>query len=143
MLSAMLSNSDRDKYLIPKTSMIKKVTSEIASISDEETDLVIVYITSHGTPNKIHTKRGRATGYVRDSSLAKMFKSLRGLRTVFFVQACYSGSLIDKLEAPRRIIITAAAATRTSFGCGTEDRFTYFGSALAEVLSKGSSSVLP
>jgi hypothetical protein len=113
VLSAMLSNSDRDKYLIPKTSMIKKVTSEIASISDEETDLVIVYITSHGTPNKIHTKRARATGYVRDSSLARMFKSLRGLRTVFFVQACYSGSLIDKLEAPRRIIITAAAATRT------------------------------
>ena len=141
VLSAMLSNSARDQYLLPKTAMIRRVTKEIASVSNQEADLVIVYISSHGSRNTIATKRGQTTGFIWDSDLARMFKSLRGLRTVFFVQACYSGSLIDKLEDRRRIIITAAAANRQSFGCGTQDRFTYFGSALAEVLSSGSSSL--
>jgi Peptidase C13 family len=48
---------------------------------------------------------------------------------VIIVSACYSGSLIPALQAPRRIIIAAARADRSSFGCDASSRHTFFGSA--------------
>ena len=46
---------------------------------------------------------------------------------IVVVQACYSGSFVDNLAAPDRMVITAAAADRTSFGCATENFWTEFG----------------
>ncbi len=40
---------------------------------------------------------------------------------IVVVQACYSGSFVDNLAAPDRMVITAAAADRTSFGCASEN----------------------
>ena len=46
---------------------------------------------------------------------------------IVVVQACYSGSFVDNLAAPDRMIVTAAAADRTSFGCASENFWTEFG----------------
>jgi len=46
------------------------------------------------------------------------------------VSACYSGGFIDALKGPTTMVITAARADRTSFGCGSKSDITYFGRAL-------------
>ena len=61
--------------------------------------------------------------------LSRALAPLVGHRTVIVVSACYSGSLIRDLRAPDRIIITAARADRSSFGCGAASRHTFFGEA--------------
>jgi hypothetical protein len=61
--------------------------------------------------------------------LARRLEPLAGHRTVIVVSACYSGSLIHDLRAPERIIITAARADRSSFGCSPDSRHTFFGEA--------------
>jgi hypothetical protein len=61
--------------------------------------------------------------------LARLLQPLAGHRTVIVVSACYSGSLIGDLRAPERIIITAARADRSSFGCAPGSRHTLFGEA--------------
>ena len=43
------------------------------------------------------------------------------------------------MRKPNRIILTAARADRTSFGCGAEDKYTYWDSCLIENLPKSSS----
>ena len=48
---------------------------------------------------------------------------------MIIISACYSGSLIGDLRAPDRIIITAARADRSSFGCAPDSRHTFFGDA--------------
>jgi len=48
---------------------------------------------------------------------------------VIVISACYSGSFIDALRDPNTIVITAAAADRTSFGCSDSRDLTYFGEA--------------
>ncbi len=48
---------------------------------------------------------------------------------VIVISACYAGGFIDPLRDPQTIVITAAAADRTSFGCSNDRDLTYFGEA--------------
>ena len=45
------------------------------------------------------------------------------------ISACHAGRFIDALKDDGTIILTAAAADRTSFGCSDESELTYFGEA--------------
>ncbi len=55
--------------------------------------------------------------------------------TVVVVSACHSGTFInDQTKKPNRIIMTAAAADRTSFGCGADDDYTYYDQCLLQTL---------
>jgi hypothetical protein len=49
---------------------------------------------------------------------------------IIVVSACYSGGWIDSLKDEHTLIMTASAANRRSFGCGTGSDATYFGDAL-------------
>ena len=55
--------------------------------------------------------------------------------TVAVVSACHSGTFInDQAKKPNRIIMTAAAADRTSFGCGADDDYTYYDQCFLQTL---------
>jgi hypothetical protein len=57
------------------------------------------------------------------------------LPTVVVVSACHSGTFInDQTRKPNRIIMTAAAADRTSFGCGADDDYTYYDQCFLQTL---------
>jgi hypothetical protein len=49
---------------------------------------------------------------------------------VLILSACYSGVFVPVLASPDTAILTAAASTRTSFGCVAENDWTFFGDAL-------------
>jgi hypothetical protein len=49
--------------------------------------------------------------------------------TVTVISACRSGSFVPAVRAPDRLIITAAAADRNSFGCSDANDWTWFGKA--------------
>ncbi len=63
-------------------------------------------------------------------------KSCKNKPTVVVVSACFSGVFVPALKAPNRLIITAARADRTSFGCGTTDRYPYYDTCFLHTLSK-------
>jgi hypothetical protein len=55
------------------------------------------------------------------------------LPTVVVVSACHSGVfLTPAMRQPNRVVLTAAAADRVSFGCGAGDRFTYYDQCLLQ-----------
>ncbi len=57
---------------------------------------------------------------------------------VIIISACYAGGFIDALKNPQTIVIAAAAADRTSFGCSNDRDLTYFGEAFyRDALARG------
>ncbi|HTI82038.1 MAG TPA: C13 family peptidase [Acetobacteraceae bacterium] len=93
-------------------------------------DLMVVHISTHGAPGLLASRIGnQQTTAITARSLARRLAPLLGHDTVVIVSACYSGSLIGALRAPDRIVIAAARADRSSFGCAAGAQHTFFGSA--------------
>ncbi|MGB8363676.1 MAG: C13 family peptidase [Rhizomicrobium sp.] len=83
----------------------------------------LLYFSSHGAPD------GLVVGdwIVPPRALAQTVDYSCGTRpTVVIISACFSGAMLPPLEAPNRMILTAARRDRTSFGCGQTDRYPYF-----------------
>ena len=54
---------------------------------------------------------------------------------VVTLSACFSGTFLEPLAHPNRLVMTAARADRSSFGCENGRDFTYFGEALKDGLT--------
>jgi hypothetical protein len=93
-------------------------------------DVVFVHISTHGGPGVLarQTDDGRQD-VIGEFRLWQLLEPLGRHRTIIALSACYSGSLIGSLQSPNRIIITAARADRSSFGCAAVSRHTFFGDA--------------
>ena len=92
----------------------------------------LAFITSHGTEAGVALRQ--ANGVVRPSALDNALDAGCGtLPTVVIVSACHSGVfLTPAMRQPNRVVLTAAAADRVSFGCGAGDRFTYYDQCLLQ-----------
>jgi Peptidase C13 family. len=83
----------------------------------------LLYLTSHGDDHGI----GIGDYLLSPKGLAKMVDGACASRpAVVIVSACYSGVFVPKLQGDNRIVLTAAAADRSSFGCGESDHTTFF-----------------
>jgi hypothetical protein len=94
------------------------------------TDGCVLFMTSHGSPSGFYIE-GRGEMSPRDLA-AIVDEACGDVPTVIMVSACYSGIFIDALEAPNRVILTAARPDRTSFGCSAEETYTYWDSCLVD-----------
>ncbi len=92
----------------------------------------LAFVTSHGDESGFVLRPARGT--VAPSSFASALDAGCGTRpTVVVVSACHSGVfLTPAMRRPNRIVITAAAADRVSFGCGSGDRYNYFDQCLLQ-----------
>lgn len=96
----------------------------------------LVHLTSHGLDGHgFYLALGGGT-YLDPDDLDALLDSACGEQpTVVLISACYSGQFItDVMQAPNRLILTAAAADRPSFGCSADDTYTYWdGCLIAEL----------
>jgi hypothetical protein len=94
----------------------------------------LFYLTSHGAP--FAAVFGPET-FLTPSQLDQILTRACGPRpTVVVVSACFSGIFANSAMRPNRMIITAARADRTSFGCGEKNRYPYFDACVLESLPK-------
>ena len=106
---------------------------------DVSEDIALIFLTAHGSPEELATYFPGLGS--RDLTSAEVATALdeSGIRNaIIIVSACYSGSFVDDLEGPARLVLTAAAADRSSFGCSDSNTFTdwgtaFFATALQEV----------
>jgi hypothetical protein len=108
--------------------------SALAQHMDVNEDILLLFLTSHGDKNATLAMNGPGgpLPLLHARTLADGLQRVGIRRAIIVISACYSGSWIAPLASPERIILTAARADRTSFGC-SDDRFlTYFGEALLE-----------
>jgi hypothetical protein len=114
---------------------------ETASHMDAEKDVLFLILTSHGSPDGLAIKAGRLTETLTPSRLAEMLATTGVRHKVVVVSACYSGVFVPPLANPDVLVITAADADHSSFGCEDKAKWTYFGDAFFNVALRQAASL--
>ena len=103
----------------------------IAKRLDREQDIVMLYLTSHGSEDHYLTvdMEPLPLDTIGAEDLTGILAPHHFKWKVIVVNACYSGGFIPPLQGAGTLIITAARPDRSSFGCGSASDITYFGQA--------------
>ena len=90
-------------------------------------DVVVLLVSTHGN-KKVLSVNVAAKDFapLTAAQLAKVLEALGDTPTVVLLSACYSGSFLPELARDTRIILTAASANRSSYGCDFQSRNTFF-----------------
>lgn len=93
-------------------------------------DILFLILTSHGNRSgAVIASEASNDEFLSPARLSSIL-SVSGIkRRVIVVSACYSGVFADMLADRNTLVITAADSWHTSFGCGDNDEWTYFGEA--------------
>ncbi|MBI2308797.1 MAG: hypothetical protein HYU78_16030 [Rhodocyclales bacterium] len=111
---------------------LQRAIRHLAGLMDRDEDILFIHLTSHGAQD------GQLAAQFWPLSVAavtpqqlKAWLDEAGIRhRVISVSACYSGSWIAPLRDDNTLVMTAADAEHTSFGCGRQSELTYFGRAI-------------
>ncbi len=117
----------RDIRMLSASAGDASVTNLMAAVGHGKTgSACLVYLTSHGAEEGFFLRTGRCL--MGSAALEQALTEGCGAApTVVVVSACHSGAfLTDAMRQPNRIILTASAADRTSFGCGADNDYTYY-----------------
>lgn len=110
---------------------LERTLDGIGKRIDPKEDVLLLYLTMHGTPD--HELVLNFPPFVEDTLLPEDLRTLLDesgiVNRVVVVSACYSGGFIAPLSGPDTLVIAAARADRTSFGCGAASTVTWFGRA--------------
>jgi hypothetical protein len=95
-------------------------------------DTLILYLASHGGEDASVSMEAPYIEFapLTADDLAKALDAAGFKRRIIILSACFAGSWIDRLASPTTIVVAAAAADRTSFGCDDSRQLTVFGEAL-------------
>ncbi|WP_084584382.1 C13 family peptidase [Sphingomonas azotifigens] len=106
--------------------------ARIAEVMDRNQDVLVLYVTSHGAPDigLAYHDGDQGFGVVPPARLAALLDGLGIRNRLLLLSACYSGAFVKRLMSDTTAILTAASATRSSFGCRAENDWTFFGDAL-------------
>jgi len=128
-----LINDQRDLERAPLASVsgLKYALRGLAARMNLDRDVLFLVISSHGAsePAIAVSNSDLPLNDMTDEDLAGALSDSGVKWRVIIISACYAGGFIDALKNPRTIVITAAAADRTSFGCSNDRDLTYFGEA--------------
>jgi hypothetical protein len=127
---------------IASSTSMRLALRRVAEVMNRDEDILFLFVTSHGSkdhnasfefePMRLKPLDPPGLKHLLDESGIK--------RRVVVVSACYSGGFVDALKDDGTLVIAAAAADRTSFGCSNDADFTYFGKAYFDEALRGTYS---
>ena len=110
---------------------LEKVLAGVGKVMDVDKDLLVLFATSHGSKGSFAVSFPRfGLNDLTPARLAAMLDKSGIKNRVIILSACHSGSFLPALEHPSTLVLAAAHADKTSFGCSNEREWTYFGDAL-------------
>ncbi len=124
-------DGDRETYPLASASGLRQELKLIASHMDTDEDVLVLMLTSHGSQDGLAVANGNLE--LAQLGPAELQQALdeSGIKwRIVIVSACYAGVFIDALKSADTLVMTAADATHSSFGCDDERDLTYFGEAL-------------
>lgn len=142
--SVLLLNDrrDLDSHPIATATSLRYALRELATKMDVDEDILFLSLSSHGTEDSLLVSNDPLMLQdLTDEALAAALRDSGIKWRVIVISACYAGSFIDALRDPNTVIITAAAADRTSFGCSDDRDLTYFGEAFYRDALPGAASL--
>lgn len=117
----------------PLQSDAQTIADSLWDLSNRTSAGCLVYFSSHGTPD------GLVLGdtILEPKTLQTMLdNSCADRPTVVIVSACFSGVFVPALAGPNRLVLTAARPDRSSFGCGDNNKYTFFDQCVLQSLPR-------
>lgn len=112
-------------------SNLESALDGLAKVMQPDQDILLLYITTHGSED--HTllvdMDPLPLDQIDTTDLAGILAVRHFKWKVLVINACYSGGFMSRLHGNGTLLLTAARADRSSFGCGSESHITYFGHA--------------
>ena len=134
VLSNTVAQAERGLLASPKT-----VDLAVAALGRRSRpgDTLIVYLASHGGKQGLIAMDAPRFDFAPLTArrLAGTLDRAGFKRRIVIVSACFGASWTPLLASPTTIVIAAAAADRTSFGCDDRRELTVFGEALLGALA--------
>jgi Peptidase C13 family len=128
-----LINDERDVERAPLASVsgLRYALRGIGARMNLDRDVLFLSISSHGAqdPAIVVSNSQLPLNDLTNEDLADALDDSGIKWRVIVISACYAGGFVDSLKNPQTIVIAAAAADRTSFGCANDRDLTYFGEA--------------
>ena len=131
--SLSLINDERDLARAPLATVsgLRYALRGLGARMNLDRDVLFLAISSHGAedPAIMVYNSQLPLDDMTDEDLVDALRESGIKWRVIIISACYAGGFIECLLDPQTIVITAAAADRTSFGCSNDRDLTYFGEA--------------
>ena len=111
---------------------LQRTIEHMARRMDRDEDILFLHLTSHGAhAGPLEARFWPLTMEPLTPAVLKAALDAAGIRhRVVSVSACYSGSWLEPLADEHTLVMTAADADHTSYGCGRGADLTYFGRAM-------------
>jgi len=131
--SIALVNSQEalEEFPLATITNLDRALRRVAEQMNGDEDTLFLYISAHGGPDHrlSAVQPPLDLAALTPTALARLLQDAGIKWRVIVISACYAGGYIEPLRDDNSVVITAAAAERTSFGCETGREFTYFGEA--------------
>ena len=117
---------------IPLASMsnLDVALRHLGKLMRADRDVLVLFVTSHGSKGEIAVSfPGFPLNELTPDGLAASLDRAGIVNRVLVLSACHSGSFVERLQGDTTLIMAAAHADKTSFGCSNENEWTYFGDA--------------
>jgi hypothetical protein len=130
----VLANGDGalEEFPLATVSNLRRALDGVAARMNPDEDVLLLYLSAHGDAQfslSAHQPPLRLA-HLNPTALARMLQDA-GIRwKAIVVSACHGGGFIEPLKDAGTLVITAARADRSSFGCEHGRESTYFGNAL-------------
>jgi hypothetical protein len=108
---------------------IRAAIQSAAAKMDRDRDLLVLVLTSHGSPAGIAVQAGKRLEILSPPALARLLDGAGVRHRIVIISACYSGVFLGPLANDDSLVITAADSEHSSFGCQDKVKWTYFGDA--------------
>ena len=131
--SIALVNSQEalEEFPLASVTNLERSLRRVAERMNRDEDTLFLYISAHGYADYrlSAVQPPLELASLTPTALARLLQDAGIKWRVIVVSACYAGGYIEPLRDDNTIVIAAAAAERTSFGCEVGRDFTYFGEA--------------
>ncbi len=137
-ISLINDHETAGQYPLATRLSFEQSIAAVAEKADLNKDVLVVYLTSHGSEEHTISVQHDAIKLPNLSAeeLAELLNNSGFKHKLVLVSACYSGGYLPALDDGDTMILTAASADTASFGCTDDADLTYFAKALfAQVLN--------
>ena len=111
---------------------LERAIAALGARMNLDEDVLVVYMTSHGArDHQLAAQHGPLEVAPVGPQRLKALLDHAGIRhRVVAISACYAGGWVGPLADDDTLVMTAADAEHTSYGCGTRSELTFFGRAV-------------
>lgn len=130
---ALVNNSaSLTEQPIATVSNLGATLAYLGNTIDTEEDIVLLHIATHGSSDYrlAFDLPPLELDQLTPSALARMLADSGIKWKVIVISACFSGGFVEPLKDDNTLVITAADAFHSSFGCNYDSDYTWFSEAL-------------